>query len=192
MPLYESVLKWMLRVMPPQAEWTRKRIFSFGDQRTADDNGKRSSIDGVNTANKWFTTHGLAHISVNPNGKDGALKREITDPVDDLGQFDFVANLGASSCVADQEACFAALHQLCRNGGMLLHVLPLKQSQIKGSLWYYDLQFARLLAQANGYGILDQQCNLCVKDETLLCVAFRRLWDGKLKGIPAALVKAAA
>jgi len=98
------------------------RMFDFGDQESYSWNGFFNGI-----AKNYWENLGLDYISLDLSGLNGSLKRDITDSVDDLGQFDIVNNFGSSEHVYPldkQYQTFKNLHKLCKIGGYMIHHIP--------------------------------------------------------------------
>jgi hypothetical protein len=97
-------------------------MFEFGNQFMRCDGFPWKMV-----AKKYFTELGIEHVSLDLNGLDGALKRDITNSVSDLGVFDIVTNFGCSEHVdkAGQYTAFKHLYELCCIGGILVHYVPL-------------------------------------------------------------------
>ena len=104
-----------------------------------------------------------SHISIDFNGKDGALKLDLRKQIDvsDIGgPFDVVTNFGTTEHVEDnQYQTFKNIHDLCKVGGIMYHVVP-KENNWDGARaglnhphcpYYYTSEFFSELAESNGY-----------------------------------------
>jgi len=98
-------------------------------------------------AKYYFSRLGIEHISLDLNGRNGALKRDITDSVSDLGKFDIVTNFGCSEHVkADRQyLAFRNLYELCSIGGHIVHHAPMVGHWAGHGCVSYDEEFFRRL-----------------------------------------------
>lgn len=70
----------------------------------------------------YFENMGISHTSIDLNGQDGALKLDLTKPID-IPPADVVTNFGTSEHVLDQKACFLNIHNLSKK--WIVHQVPL-------------------------------------------------------------------
>lgn len=134
-------------------------------------------------AKLWFEAQGWEHVSIDLNGRDGALKLDLTKPLL-AGLFDsfhVVTNFGTSEHVADQYECFRNIHRLCRVGGRMIHAVPLFGHWLNHSPFGFDytMDFFFTLAEANGYTVL---CNAILpypgkRRKSLVTAVLRRRKD---------------
>ena len=64
----------------------------------------------------FFEARGFRHVSVDINGSDGALRKDLTEPLG-LGTFDMVSNIGTTEHVSEgdyagQVACWRNISAL--------------------------------------------------------------------------------
>jgi len=103
-----------------------KSMLELGDQVIKDMKG----IIPEKTGKEYFTNKGMEHISIDLNGKRGALKIDLSKPIINpnwVNYFDIITNLGTTEHVEPQSSqyiCFRNLHNLLVPGGMIIHVLP--------------------------------------------------------------------
>lgn len=105
-------------------------------------------------AKNHFESMGIRHVSMDVNGYNGSLQRDITDDVSDLGQFDIITNLGTSEHVDSLEKqylCFKNLHELCKVGGYIIHHVPVIGEWADHSPAHYNDDFFRVLKEKNSY-----------------------------------------
>ena len=76
------------------------------------------------TYKAFFQSLVFRHISVDLNGEDGALKRDLCRPLD-LGTFDMVTNIGTSEHVENQEAVWRNMLEALHIGSVFLSATPL-------------------------------------------------------------------
>ena len=111
-------------------------------------------------AKKFLLANGATeHTSIDLNGQDGALMIDLRDDITrDHPQFhrhfDLTTNFGCSEHVSSQYNAFRNIHNLTREGGLMIHALPLIGSWPRHCRNRYSGDFPRLLAAANGYDIL--------------------------------------
>jgi SAM-dependent methyltransferase len=66
------------------------------------------------------------------------------------GAFDLIVNTGTTEHVANQENAFRVMHDLCRRGGIMLHMLPAGGMMTHGLITYTP-RFFWLLCRENRY-----------------------------------------
>ena len=136
-------------------------------------------------AKGFFEKRGVSHISVDWNGKKGALQIDLNRPVNftchpQLEQeFDVVTNIGNSEHVENQYQCWKTMHERCRKDGLIINVLPLADHCSPHGLWHYLADFFKELAIQNDYTIELESTPLLdsysgAKDSEQIGVAFRR------------------
>jgi hypothetical protein len=107
------------------------------------------------SAKDYFEYKGVKHTSIDLNGEHGSLKLDLCKKIE-IGQYDIVTNLGVSEHVEDEEMCFENIHNFCRVGGVMIHVLPAENNWLKHKCYRrYNLGFFRDLSKRNNYEIID-------------------------------------
>lgn len=141
---------------------------------------KLSEKDGK----QYYSRRAVEHTSIDLNGRDGALKIDLSRPFNRpewRGHFDVVTNSGTSEHVEPHEAqftCFQNVHEVTKNSGLMIHIVPGVQELRGSGYWkyhcnnYYSTEFFRMLCRSNDYRLLEQK----VMDE-LLCVCLLKLSD---------------
>jgi len=81
------------------------------------------------------------------------LNKDIQQVYGFIEQFDLVTNHGTTEHCFDQYHCFMNIHNLCRAGGLMIHVLPI-QGWINHGLYNYQPSFFYNLAAVNCYQII--------------------------------------
>jgi len=121
------------------------------------------------TGKELFTHVGFEHTSIDINGKDGALPIDLTKPILDPDlclNFDVITNSGTTEHVLDQIECFKNIHNMCKIGGLFIHVVPsikYKTLTMRTGIvtahgrYNYGFNFFRELAISCGYDILDER-----------------------------------
>ncbi len=104
------------------------------------------------TAKEYFKSRGVNHTSIDLNGKDGALKYDLSKPINEWeNYFDIITNFGTVEHVSNQEACFDNIHNFCRVGGAMIHALPLKGYYKNHSDYHYVEDYYKKLAAKRNY-----------------------------------------
>jgi SAM-dependent methyltransferase len=133
--------------------------------------------NGEATYKKYFEALGFRHVSVDWNGEDGALKRDLRKPLwEELGQFDMLTNIGTSEHVgttaAEQGRCWENIHYLVKRGGIYCGLTPYPDGR---NWWWHGTfypttQFFESFSRENGWLIermykdrLEPFCNLYVR-----------------------------
>lgn len=127
------------------------RMFEFGDQI-----GRENGVF-TGAAKLHWQSMGVNYVSLDLSGKNGALKRDITADNSDLGQFQLVTNLGSSEHVTPfekQYETFKTLHELCADGGFMVHNVPPVGQWLTHCPAHYKGNFFPLLAYLNGYEMM--------------------------------------
>lgn len=101
-----------------------------------------------------FESMGFRHISVDTNGRDGALPLDLRKPLN-LGTFDMVTNLGTTEHVSEddyagQVQCWRNVVEAMHVGSVLVSITPMPGSNPNHGVWYPHKQFFRELARLNG------------------------------------------
>lgn len=117
-------------------------------------NKKKAGGELVFTYKSVFTALGFKHVSIDLNGKDGALTKDLGRPLK-LGQFDMVTNIGTSEHVHEQNwegqvGCWRNMLEAMHVGSVLLCLVPEPGSFPKHGAWYPTKDFYRELAELNG------------------------------------------
>ena len=93
---------------------------------------------------------------IDPDRRHDALNFDLNEDIEKQGfneQFDLVTNFGTSEHCFNQYHCFMNIHNLCKEGGIMVHGLPF-QGGLNEGFFNYQPNFFFCLASANGYKIL--------------------------------------
>tara|TARA_Y100001938_G_C7983572_1_gene375676 strand:- start:45 stop:620 length:576 start_codon:yes stop_codon:yes gene_type:complete len=144
------------------------------------------------TGKKYFSSLEMEHTSIDMNGEDGALVRNLCTEITDILPADIVTNFGTSEHVADQQACFKNIHNFCKQGGIMFHLVPPQGAWPGHCPHYYTQDFFKRLAKANGYKVLKNEIfddtstgagrKYVGKTSLLLCILEKQN-DNKFKGL---------
>ena len=138
------------------------------------------------TGKAYFTRRGFEHVSVDLNGLNGSLVRDLRRPEqfqDWHGSFDILTNAGTTEHVEPFESqyeCFGILHDCIKVGGVAIHLLPDVLERDEHGAWknhcrhYYSESFFEVLAKECSYELLS---NTVING--LRCAAVR-----KTKSVP--------
>jgi hypothetical protein len=118
-----------------------------------------------------FERMGIRHVSVDLNGEDGALKRDLREPLN-LGRFDMVTNFGTSEHVSEQEPVWRNMVEAC--GKVLVSMTP-ESGWERHGIWYPEPKFYEELARLNGFKIERMEHRTWKPRGTLCCVRMARL-----------------
>jgi len=150
---YLNFLESILREIHPSTAGTE--MLELGDQLIIDEGRTRLARD-------YFLGLGLHYTSVDIHGLNGAVRKNLDKPQqfkDWQDRFDIVTNIGTSEHVAKQYECFQIIHNVTRQNGLMVHIVPLAESKKwqNHSPCAYTHDFFERLAAANGYLILRQE-----------------------------------
>ena len=104
-----------------------------------------------------YESLGVNHISIDLNGLDGAYPLDLEKPLpfEFLNQFDVVTNYGTAEHVNDQYELFKNIHNICKTGGIIVHVFPYAGHWPKHCRYYYTKRFVKGLSKTCKYPILN-------------------------------------
>lgn len=143
----------------PLADYERQTLdqagFDFAGLKWCEMGNQR--IDRKPARDSYLARGVAHHIAIDLNGKDGALPLDLDHPVPFIfrGQFDVVTNYGTSEHVNDQYHAFKNAHDMCRVGGLMIHVVPREGNWPGHCRYYYAPAFFQGLAAACGYATVD-------------------------------------
>lgn len=103
---------------------------------------------------KFFEGRGFRHVSVDTNGLDGALRKDLRNPLN-LGTFDMVTNIGTTEHVSEKDwsgqvACWRNIVEAMHVGSVLVSITPKAGSWPRHGTWYPLHSFFVELASLNG------------------------------------------
>ena len=102
----------------------------------------------------FFVGLGYRHVSIDTNGEDGALRRNLMEPLG-LGTFDMVSNIGTSEHVSEgvhwgQVECWRNICEAMHVGSVLVSTTPKPGAWRHHGVWYPQMEFFTELAELNG------------------------------------------
>lgn len=111
---------------------------------------------GTKVVHEYFEQHSIDVVSIDINGKDGALPLDLQEPLpESVGTFDIIINAGTIEHIAKQEECFQNVHNICRTDGLMFHVASHVDSWPEHGLYHYDTAFFKNLARKFHYSVVD-------------------------------------
>lgn len=136
------------RSSSPVPRFARGLIGDLGAVRTMLELGNKRTGDVAWKG--WFESLGILHVSVDLNGKDGALALDLTHDLD-IGQYDLVTNFGTTEHVVNQKAVWRNIHRACK--GRIVSATPAPGYWIQHGRFYPAMRFYVAFADLNGYVI---------------------------------------
>ena len=139
-------------------------MLELGNQKIKAKSGFREK-----TGKDYFSKFNFEHISVDLNGQDGALVkdlRNLQDFIELKDYFDVITNSGTTEHVEPFESqfqCFEILHYVSKRNSVTIHLVPDVEELEKNNSWkdhchvYYSLEFFQVLANACGYQIIENK-----------------------------------
>ena len=113
--------------------------------------GNKNGTGGPGDSYKrHFEALGIRHVSVDWNGRDGALKLDLRQPLD-LGTFDMVTNIGTSEHVDGQAGVWRNIVEACDH--VLVCITPVPGDWPGHGLFYPSDRFYSDLAALNGFEV---------------------------------------
>lgn len=108
------------------------------------------------TYKSYFQSLGYRHVSVDWDGRYGALVRDLREPQwPEFGQFDMTCDIGTGEHIEGQEGFWANVHHLTKVGGLYIgqHPAPGGANWWWHGNWYPTAEFYRQFAVLNGWQI---------------------------------------
>lgn len=132
------------------------RMIEFGNQRLVIFHRASKCLTNVKTIVNWF---GVEHISIDLHGKHDSIPYDLGSPLADQGapvdwfhSGDIVTNFGTiEHIVKGQLEAFANMHDLCKQGGVMVHWAPMIGT--KHGDWQYTVEWFEELSKRQGYKI---------------------------------------
>ena len=135
----------------------------------------------LGTGKNYLISKGaIEHISIDMNGKNGALVIDLSKKIDKWnGYFDMVTNYGTAEHVENGiYECYENIHNFTKSGGMMVHAGPITGGCPWHSPYHYDPDFFTKLCSINNYDCImtevrvmpvGRKKNVPDKDKSLLC-----------------------
>ena len=116
------------------------------------------------SSKKYFDKIGISHTSIDIDGNDLALKLDLTQELGKAfgSRYDLITDFGTAEHVKEegsnsQYICWKNMHDLCKEGGVFIHVLPplgFWKDHADCHFWYTE-EFFKALAELNDYKIIE-------------------------------------
>lgn len=159
-------------------ERTKKlRMLELGNQKITPNDLIQES-----TGKEYFVSKGFDHISVDINGEDGALNKNLSkeeDFVEFKNYFDIITNAGTTEHVGpleNQYICFKILHDCLQVGGVAIHLVPDIQQKDQYGYWKTHCNF---YYSENFFNVVAKECRYQIISNTVInglrCVALRKV-----------------
>lgn len=145
--------------------------------------GNKKNDRGVYKA--AFQRDGIEHTSVDLNGNDGALLRDLQEPLG-LGRFDMVTNFGTTEHVANQEPAWRNVVEA--TGKVFVSTTPAPGSWRRHGKWYPTEEFYRALARLNGFQLERLYIDGVSNSRLLVCVRMLRVAERPFQMPPLELI----
>jgi len=153
-------------------------------------NKKKSAGEVTFTYKNVFKSLGFAHTSVDTNGLDGALPKDLRKPLG-LGTFDMVSNIGTTEHVSEddwsgQVAAWKNILDAMHVGSVLVSITPKPGCWPNHGTWYPHESFFPELASLNGLELercynSDQRKHGCAPHLRLVFARLRRVADAEFQ-----------
>lgn len=133
-----------------------KTVCELGNQTIKRDIEKRYN---VKTASEFFKQMGFdSYLAIDVNTNLDAIAMDLNYVLSDkygyTEQFDVVTDNGTGEHLFNQYALFANMHNLCKPGGFMIHILPFYKQCDHGFFSYHPNLFGAL-AHENEYEVLE-------------------------------------
>ena len=143
------------------------------------------------TYKAFFEGRGFRHVSIDWDGKYGAIKRDLRNPQwPEFGQFDMVCNMGCSEHVNPQRGVWENIHHLTKPGGVYVGQTPYPDGK---SWWWHGEHYPTesfffAFAKLNGWEIDRMYQDRDPPNENLY-VRMRKMKDGPFAMPDLSLIK---
>lgn len=151
-------------------------------------------VDGDNRgvgipAKPFYESKGIKHISVDINGKDGAIALDLSKeiPMRNVSSCDVLTNHGTTEHIPNQNIVFKNIHNMCYEGCYMIHQVPIPGTWPGHCIFYYDLEFFDKLASMNGYEVIENRLlneGAYVGNRALTWCVLKKVDNSDFMGIP--------
>lgn len=149
--------------------WKNITVCEFGNQRFHD------GATPFKTSKEYYKSLGAKHVSIDINGKDGALKKDLSRAISMNTKFDIVTNFGTIEHVENgQYSAFKNMHNLTKVNGVMVHVFPLAGHWKGHGHFHYGEGFPYILAEKNGYEMVYYRIIKKQGNMNLMCAILRK------------------
>lgn len=125
------------------------RMMELGNQR----------LKGIGGVSKYyFQDLGVDHVYIDINEEDEALNIDLQKEIVDgslINTFDVLTNFGTTEHVKEQYLCWQNIHNLVKQNGVFIHLLPRVGNWNSHGHHKYNLEFFQELSSSCGYEIVE-------------------------------------
>jgi len=157
-------------------EKPRLKMLELGNQKIR----SRKKYGLPRTGKEYFQNLGMEHHSIDLNGLNGALKLDLSKPIDKwTGYFDVITNMGTTEHVEPFESqyeCFKNIHNFLSVGGICVNIVPASDSEKFQKLIkerhcnnFYSKSFFETLSIKNSYELLN-----CIHKTSYVWVCYKK------------------
>lgn len=140
-----------LRLKPGPDTWS---VVELGNQTYRGRNAVPNTKD-IETTKQFYERHGFGrYLAIDVNTRMDAVVMDLNVDLEaNYGfreTFDLVTNNGTGEHIFDQRAVFTNIHNLCKVGGLMLHVMPMT-GWLNHGFYNFNPILYRDVAKANAY-----------------------------------------
>lgn len=159
-------------------EFNNKSLCDFGAQQF-----KLCPPFGENTyTSEYYKTICKEYISIDLTGEDCSLQYDLCKPLPEefKDRFDIVLDIGTAEHVENIYMCLKNMHDICKVGGYMVHVLPSPNNWPNHGFHYFPGLFFIMLALEQDYDVIDafqRKCSFGGNDSTQTHVILHKTTD---------------
>ena len=134
------------------------------------------------TAKQYFQSINVDHVSIDINGKDGALNLDLQQRIKDpllVGTFDVLTDFGTVEHVKSQYTCWLNIHNLVKQNGLFIHLLPRTGHWAGHGDHKYSLEFFENLSHHCKYQLLENFIRVGDPKKDFVCCAMIKRRDNE-------------
>lgn len=130
-------------------DWLEEKNFNL-------EKGGQQRSNGI-VSKKFWEAVGFDHTSIDLNGLDGSLQVDLRKdaPEEFLNRYDIIYDGGTGEHVNNQYKFFQNCHNMVKEGGLMVHILPKEGYFPKHCSYYYNLDSFEKLIELNNYEQLE-------------------------------------
>lgn len=154
------------------------RMVELGNQILKD--GFRKSMSRA--AKNLFQSIGIYHVSIDINGKNDALPIDLQQEIKDellIKTFDVLTNSGTTEHVKSQYMCWLNIHNLVKQNGIFIHLVPRTGHWCGHGYHKYSLEFFEKLANGCGYEIIENFVRKSEPGKDFICCSMIKKKDNE-------------
>lgn len=173
MGINKESLNFINRSIAKYSTITKYKMVELGNQHL-------KGIGG--SAKQYFLDRGMDHISIDINGEDGALKINLQKEIKDqsfIEAFDVITNFGTTEHVKQQYICWLNIHNLVKQNGLFIHLLPRTKHWSGHGFHKYNLDFFTKLSNSCNYELLENFIRKDQKNRDLIGCVIRKRKESK-------------